>query len=394
MINIVDRKQELSIPPVLRLGFRPFFLLGSVYAVIAIVLWVIMLHLGQPQQLQVPALWWHVHEMLFGFSFAIVVGFLLTAVQNWTGINGTKHIRLLALVALWLSVRLLFWFEVPLTLIMGIEILFIAISGYEVGWRVVQAKRWNNLVFIGLFVLAALADFASFITLNGTVSFTASDVWMAMLWWFTLLLSIMGARVIPFFTARRFKFEKAANSRWLDGAANAPLVVLFIASFFPTMPVEIESALMAISGMAQLVRWWRWKPLRTLSEPLVWSLHIGYVCIPLSLVLRAVMSDGYLSHNLLHLFVIGAIGGIVLSMISRVTLGHTGRDVYAGPSMTWAFIMLFAAALIRSVGLSFFPQWYFAVIDLTALLWVVAFALFLVKYSSMLLRSRADGNPG
>lgn len=394
MINIVDRKQALLIPPLLRLGFRPFFLLGSLYAIIAIVLWVMMLHVGQPEQLQVPALWWHVHEMLFGFSFAIVVGFLLTAVQNWTGINGTKHYRLLALFGLWLVVRLLFWFAVPLTLIMVIELIFIAASGYEIGWRVIQAKRWNNLVFIGLFLLAAVADYASFITLNGSVSFTSSDVWMAMLWWFTLLLSIMGARVIPFFTARRFKFEKATNSAWLDGACNAPLVVLFIASFFSTMPIGIESLLMMMSGIAQLVRWWRWKPLRTFSEPLVWSLHIGYVCIPLSLLLPAIMSDAYFSHNLLHLFVIGAIGGIILSMISRVTLGHTGRDVYAGPNMKWAFIMLFAAALIRSVGLSVFPHLYFAVIDLTALLWVVAFGLFLVKFSTMLLRTRADGNPG
>jgi uncharacterized protein involved in response to NO len=112
------------------------------------------------------------------------------------------------------------------------------------------------------------------------------------------------------------------------------------------------------------------------------------------LILRAVIDESYLSHNLLHLLVIGAIGGIILSMISRVTLGHTGRDVYAGPSMTWAFVMLFGAAVLRSVGLSLFPELYIRIIDVTAALWIVAFGLFLFKFSSMLLRSRADGHPG
>jgi uncharacterized protein involved in response to NO len=394
MINIVDRKAELSIPPLFRLGFRPFFLLGSVYAVIAIAIWVTILHVGQPAQLHVPALWWHVHEMLFGFAFAIVVGFLLTAVQNWTGIKGTRHYLLMVLVALWLLVRLLFWIDVPLMIIMSIELSFIAICGYEIGWRVIQAKRWNNLVFIGFFIAAGLADFASFITLNSTTTFSSSDVWMAMLWWFTLLLSVMGSRVIPFFTARHFHFEKEKNYIWLDVLANLPLFALFMASFFPSGLAGFMPPLMLVSGIAQLIRWWRWKPLKTRSEPLVWSLHLGYLCIPLSLILRAVIDESYLSHNLLHLLVIGAIGGIILSMISRVTLGHTGRDVYAGPSMTWAFVMLFGAAVLRSVGLSLFPELYIRIIDVTAALWIVAFGLFLFKFSSMLLRSRADGHPG
>lgn len=109
MLNITDKSVEDAIPAYLRLGFRPFFFLGSIYAVLAIVLWVYMFQNGQPEILQVPALWWHVHEMLFGFAMAIVVGFVLTAVQTWTGVNGTKHYRLAALVGLWLAPRILFW---------------------------------------------------------------------------------------------------------------------------------------------------------------------------------------------------------------------------------------------------------------------------------------------
>ena len=114
MLNITDKKLEEKIPAWLRLGFRPFFLFGSIYAIVAIALWVWMFQSGQPNVLAVPALWWHVHEMLFGFSMAIVVGFVLTAVQNWTGINGTKHYTLLVLFGLWLAPRILLWTSAPL----------------------------------------------------------------------------------------------------------------------------------------------------------------------------------------------------------------------------------------------------------------------------------------
>lgn len=145
VINIIDKRVEERIPAVLRLGFRPFFLLGSVYAVVAIVAWVWMFQTGQPQRLQVPALWWHVHEMLFGFAMAIVAGFLLTAVQNWTGITGTKSHRLALIVALWLMVRILFWLPVPLWLTSSIEALFLLAVAYEAGLRVLKAKGWRNL---------------------------------------------------------------------------------------------------------------------------------------------------------------------------------------------------------------------------------------------------------
>lgn len=394
MINIVDRNKDLAIPPLFRLGFRPFFLLGSAYAVLAIILWLMMLHSGQPAALQVPALWWHVHEMLFGFAFAIVAGFLLTAVQNWTGINGTKQYPLMGLVGLWLLVRILFWLPLPVWFALLAELLFLAGCGYEVGRRVIKVKRWNNLIFIGLFILAAMADIAAFATLQQPLPFSASHVWMAMLWWFTLLLSVMGTRVIPFFTARRFQFEKAQGYVWLDWLANVPLVLLFVASFVPSVSAPFEPALMLISGLAQLVRLMRWKPWKTLAEPLVWSLHLGYACIPLSLILRAVVSDSYFSHNMLHLFVIGALGGIVLSMIARVTLGHTGRNVYAGPSMAIPLALLLLAAVIRSFGAALFTQHYMLIIDLTGTLWVAAFVMYLFYFAPMLMKTRADGHPG
>lgn len=394
MLNITDKKVEQAIPAVLRLGFRPFFLLGSIYAVISIALWVWMFQAGQPSILKVPALWWHVHEMIFGFSMAIVVGFVLTAVQNWTGINGTKHHRLALLVALWLAPRILLWTPTPLWLISSIEALFLAFAAYEVGQRVVKAKGWRNLFFVPLFVLAIGANFASYATIKGLPPFPASAVWQAMLWWFTLLLSVMGSRVIPFFTARRFNFEKPQPLVWLDWLANLPLAGLFILSFFPMTFAELGQPLMVISGLAHLLRVMRWQPWRTLSEPLVWSLHATYLCIPVSLLLRGLMSNPFASHNMLHLFAIGAIGGVILAMIARVTMGHTGRAIYQGPNMSLAFGALVVAALVRSLGVAFFPQYLIEAVNISAALWILAFAMYVGLFGKMLITPRVDGHPG
>ncbi|MCK6262499.1 NnrS family protein [Vibrio sp. ZSDE26] len=394
MLNITDKKVEEAIPAVLRLGFRPFFLLGSVYAVVAIALWVWMFQTGQPEALSVPSLWWHVHEMLFGFAMAIVVGFVLTAVQNWTGINGTKHHRLAVLVLLWLLPRVLFWTPAPLWLVSSIEALFLAFSAFEIATRVVKAKGWKNLFFVPLFVLAIVANFASYATIKGMPPFPSSAVWQAMLWWFAILLSVMGGRVIPFFTARRFNFEKAQPLVWLDWMANLPLVFLFILSFFPVTFAQLGQPLMLFCGLAQLARFIRWKPWLTLSEPLVWSLHAAYLCLPLSLILRGVLQNPFANHNLIHLFAIGALSGLILAMISRVTMGHTGRAIYKGPNMSIAFIALVLAALIRGIGVTFFPAHLFTIVNISGGLWILAFVMYIAYFGKMLVTARVDGHPG
>ncbi|WP_114766353.1 NnrS family protein [Vibrio rhodolitus] len=394
MLNITDKRVEEKIPAALRLGFRPFFFLVALYALIAIPVWVWMFHSGQPQALQVPALWWHVHEMLFGFSMAIVVGFVLTAVQNWTGINGTKSYRLLAIVVLWLTPRLLLWTSAPLWLISIIDALFLAFAAFEVAWRVLRAKGYRNLFFVPLFVLAIVANFASYACVKGMPPFAASAVWQAMLWWFTLLLSVMGGRVIPFFTARRFNFVKPQPQLWLEWLANLPLVALFVLSFFPLVMAQLGAYLMVLAGGAQLIRVLRWQPWKTLSEPLVWSLHAAYLCIPLSLLARGLWQDVFAAHNMIHLFAIGGLSGLILAMIARVTMGHTGRAIYQGPNMALAFLSLLAAALVRSFGVAMFPAHMLVMIDISGALWALAFALFIAKFGYMLLTPRVDGHLG
>ncbi|MBL4830005.1 MAG: NnrS family protein [Aliivibrio sp.] len=394
MINITDRKIEDKVPPLLRLAFRPFFLLGSLYSIIAVVVWVYAFTHGQPSALSVPALWWHVHEMFFGFAMAIVVGFLLTAVQNWTGIKGTSNRWLGLLVLLWLLPRLFFWTDTPIWFISIVESLFLAAAAYAIGYRVIKSRKWQNIIFVGFFILAIAANFASYATIKGMPPFPSSAVWQAMIWWFVLLLSVMGARVIPFFTAKRFNFEKAPNLLWLDVFANLPVFLLFILSFFPIASAEISAPLMIVAGVAQLVRMVRWKPHLTLSEPLVWSLHAAYLCIPVGLLVTGISSDPLIDHSMIHLFAIGSVAGLILAMITRVTMGHTGREIYKGPVMWPAFLALFSGALVRSFGVAFFPEHMITLIYVTAILWSISFGLFLIFFAPMLSKARTDGNPG
>jgi uncharacterized protein involved in response to NO len=151
---------------------------------------------------------------------------------------------------------------------------------------------------------------------------------------------------------------------------------------------------MLVSGIAQLIRMWRWKPMKALKEPLLWSLHLTYLFIPLGLILRSVIQDPFISHNLLHLFVVGGIGGVILAMITRVTMGHTGRAIYEGPNMSIAFTLLISSALVRGLGVGLFPALMMDMITLSGALWMIAFALYIVKLSFMLLTKRADGHPG
>ena len=400
MLNIVDKAKEDKVMPLFRLGFRPFFLFASLYAMLCIPIWLWLRTHGQPDLLAVPALWWHVHELLFGFAMAVVMGFVLTAVQNWTGIRGTHSWALAGLFSLWLLPRLLFWTSAPLPLILAIESLFILGCAVAVAQRVIKTKRWKNLFFVPLFLLAMVINALSYISINShpvldiQLPFTSSVLWQAMIWWFALLLSIMGARVIPFFTATKLGVDKPTSHLWLESAANIPLILLFILSLIPSLNAQWSAPLLLLAGVFQLIRLYRWQGLKTLHEPLLWSLHLGYAFIPLSLFVMGFKLFPGFWHVLLHLIAIGSIGGVILAMIARVTMGHTGRNIYQGPNMTWAFSAIACAALVRTFAILWWPQWMNELLWLAGGLWCFAFGLFAFKFGPMLIKPRIDGHPG
>ncbi|MBV7297017.1 NnrS family protein [Enterovibrio paralichthyis] len=395
MLNIVDKAREERIPPIFRLGFRPFFLLASSYAVFAVSMWVWIFTTGASTSLSVPPLWWHAHEMLFGFAIAVVAGFLLTAVQTWTGVKGTSGIRLALVAALWLLPRILFWTDTPLSVIALIDGAFLLVVGWEVGFRVVKAKRWRNLFFIPMLAVALIANFASYATVKGMPPFSANALWQAMLWWFMLLISVMGGRVIPFFTAKRFQLDVKKSLLWLDIAANLPLVLFAVLSFFPLLDKQISLVLLWVGGVAQLIRLIRWQGYKSASEPLVWSLHLFYLALPVGMFAKALsIGSAWTSHTLIHLFAMGALAGVILAMISRVTMGHTGRAIYQGPRFWYAFLLLAMATIVRVVGPIFWPQLLGTWVVIAAVGWGISFGAFVVVFGPMLCKARPDGHPG
>ncbi|MBU2706654.1 NnrS family protein [Zooshikella marina] len=394
MINIIDRQYEARIHPLLRLGFRPFFLFGALYAVIALGIWLWSFRYGQPTWLTAPALWWHAHEMFFGFAMAIVVGFLLTAVQNWTGIQGTKEKRLLLIITLWLIPRLLFWLPVPLWVVAVLETLFITFACWEVGYRVVNAKRWQNLLFLPMLFIAILANLASYASVLRIWDIPVLAIWQAVLWWFILLISIMAGRVVPFFTARKLNCDKPQPILWLELIANLSLLCLLVLCFFPNLNQLFYKSLLLIAGLSQLIRMIRWLGYRTFKEPLLWSLHLFYLCIPLGLLVSGLTHNPWIQHTMLHIFAIGGLGGMILAMIPRVSMGHTGRNIYQGPCFWPAFVSLIAAVFIRTVGVILFPTQLQSLVLLAGIFWMISFTLFAIVFGPMLIKPRADGQPG
>ncbi|USH04122.1 NnrS family protein [Grimontia kaedaensis] len=395
MINIVDKAKEDRIPPILRLGFRPFFLLASIYAVFTVSVWSWIFSTGASTSLSVPPLWWHAHEMLFGFAIAVVAGFLLTAVQTWTGVKGTSGWNLAIIVMLWLLPRVLFWTDTPLAVIALIDGAFLLAVGWEVGMRVVKTKRWRNLFFIPMLTVALTANFASYATVKGIPPFSSNVLWQAMIWWFMLLISVMGGRVIPFFTAKRFQFEAPKALLWLDVAANLPLVLLAILCFFPLVGSTVTLALLLVAGSAQLIRLFRWGGIKSMSEPLVWALHVFYLALPLGLFAKSMaISSPWVSHTLIHLLAMGTLAGVILAMIARVTMGHTGRAIYQGPPFAFAFLSLIAATFIRVMGPAIWPEYLSTWVVVAAVGWSISFVAFAIVFGPMLMKARVDGHPG
>ncbi|TKB54327.1 NnrS family protein [Ferrimonas aestuarii] len=404
MLNIHEPNNVDNSVPLWRLGFRPFFLGGAIVATLWIPLWLWAWYSPQTLPLfssefwsPVVPLWWHPHEMLFGFGMAIVAGFLLTASQTWTNQPGLKGPALAILVGCWAIARILLL--VPLALPLWLPALFdsafLLLTALKLMTMVVKVKQWRNVALPLLLLFALGLNLLSYWALserNLVLSFT---IWQGMLMWMALLMSFMGGRVIPFFTAARLKLDKKPAWPWLDWSIFVVLALLAIQVLTEWLPSQLELGLLLYGGAAQLLRQSRWHAEKCAKEPLLWSLHLAYLMIPLALLGMALYhGDPLASRQFLHLLAVGAMGGMILAMIARVSLGHTGRNLYQGPNMAPAFISIFAAALIRGVLPTLAPEWTQLWHWLSGSLWSIAFGLFLFYYLPFLTSARVDGRPG
>lgn len=401
MMQITDIEKEQNITPLLRLGFRPFFLFGSIFGAVAVLLWLLMLRdvisfspLGGMH-------WWHIHEMVFGFGCAITVGFLLTAVQTWTGVKGAQGKPLLFLLILWFTGRLLVLFPsiVGSSLTLLIDISFLPIAAYIIGRPIVAIKQYRNLFFVPLLLLFTLANLEMHLSLKLPETFAYQPSSYTGVVLILLLMSVISGRVVPMFTANGTNTPKASPSPILDKLASAPLAIaMFMLLLHPivTFNTTVFGSLLIFAGIFQSIRWIKWKPWFTLSTPLVWALHSGLKFISFGLILLGIsyLITDMPSNHIWHLLTIGGVGGLILAMTSRVSLGHTGRPLNPPKYMPFAFLCVALSATIRTFGPWGWPEHTTLFIDMSGLLWIIAFTLFIYHYAPMLLSPRADNQTG
>jgi len=401
MMQITDLQKEQKITPLLRLGFRPFFLSGAVFSVVAIILWLLM-YKGAVNLLPLGGgYWWHIHEMIFGFGCAIIAGFLLTAVQNWTGARGAQGSTLLILFLLWLAGRVVVLFPDLLgdELTTIIDLSFLPTVAFVLAKPIIAIKQYRNLFFVPLLMLFTIANLEMHLAIYYPATFTITYAAYAGVMLVTFLMSVMAGRVVPMFTANGTQTPKAIPLPWLDKTTNGSLGIAMLSLLLQPVVGFSETffgVLLIIAGIFQTMRWLRWRPWITLGVPLLWSIHISIKFIAYGLI---ILGLSYLiaeipSNHIWHLLTVGGMGGLILAMISRVSLGHTGRPLSPPKAMTLAYILMTLAALIRALGPWALPEKTLLFIDISGTFWLLAFGIFVVTYGPMLMSARKDGRPG
>jgi len=401
MMQITDLNKEQKIPPSLRLGFRPFFLSGALFSIASVMLWLLM-YRGVVNLSPIGgSYWWHIHEMIFGFGCAIIAGFLLTAVQNWTGVRGAQGTTLLMLFLLWLMGRIFILFPDLLGSLLTtiIDLSFLPAVAIILAKPLIAIKQYRNLFFVPLLLLFTIANLEMHLAIYYPEAFTVIFSAYAGVMLVTFLMSVMAGRVTPMFTANGTQTIKVATLPWLDMITNGSLAIaMFYLLLQPIINFSelIFGILLIIAGLFQTMRWLRWKPWITLGVPLLWSIHISIKFIAYGLIL---LGMSYLiaeipSNHIWHLLTIGGMGGLILAMISRVSLGHTGRPLSPPKAMTLAYILITLAALVRSLGPWLLPEKTLMFIDISGTFWLLAFGIFVVTYAPMLMSARKDGRPG
>ena len=380
-------------------GFRPFFLLAGVQALIAMAVWLATLHGMAWPMTWVAPFQWHAHEMFFGFVAAALAGFLLTAVVSWTGQRGYAGVPLAILATLWLAGRIAMapGLGVPPSIAAAIDLAFLPTIVLAVAPSLIRAGNVRNfplLVFPALLFTANLLFHAPHLgirfELNGLV--LALDTVL-------LMVVLVGGRIVPAFTGNALRSRdpdaRVASFSWVDRVAIiAVLAVLVVDLARPGGRIAGVVALLACALHAwRLSRWRGWQ---TWDMPIAWVLHVAYAWIPIGLGLKGLwllwqipMAAGWL-----HALTAGAFSTMIMAVMTRATLGHTGRPLVAARPIVIAYVLLTLAAATRVLTPVLAPTMLQASWTLAGTLWIAAFALYCVVYAPILSTARADGRPG
>lgn len=393
----------LQSAPLLAYPFRPFFLLTGVYGAVTVIAWISFLFGGISLPLGWSPVHWHSHEMLFGLIPAAIAGFLLTAICNWTGAAPLRGGPLLGLVTLWIAGRAAMWTASwwPAGIAAAIDLLFLPVMATYMVRVLLQNGNKRNLPIAGILLLLSLANLMMHI---GFI--TKAPLWLQRgelmaLGLITLMMIVIGGRIIPLFTTNWLRNNAAhtgeqgavKSSASLDNAALITTIVLIPIDFITSVPwlIGVMALLAGTLNALRLIGWSGW---RTAREPLVWILHLGYGWIVVGLLLKSAAAFNLVAPTAWqHALGTGAMATLILGVMTRVALGHTGRALSLPPFGVVIYLAITVAALARvSAALQLLD--YRTGLLLAAISWSVAFAAFVLIYWPILTRPRADGRPG
>ena len=361
------------------LGFRPFYLLAGAYAGLAVPLWALQ-YAGWLPGANIA---WHAHEMIFGYAFAVIAGFLLTAVRVWTGRPTPTGAALAGIVALWLAARVLAFWSLPAA---GVADLLFAIAvAWGIGQPLLASANRRNYFFIVLVLALGAAGFALQRWPQAALALGLDVV--------LFVIAVVAGRVVPAFTNSALPGAGARRHPWLETAALGAILALVAADAFGR--TELAAGIALAAAALHAARLALWSPLHTLRRPILWILHLSYGWVVAHLALRGLTGFGLLPYALgTHALTVGAIGGMTLGMMTRTARGHTARPLVAGRAEIAAYGLVQLAAVARVIVPLALPAAYLGATLVSAAFWFAAFALFVAAYLPILTRPRLDGEPG
>lgn len=382
-------------------GFRPFFLLAGVYALVpaAALYWALVA--GQWPAGAPPLFSWHGHEMLFGFAGAAIAGFLLTAAPTWTGTRAVSGLPLIGLVSLWLAGRVVSspWVSPDAVYAQLLGAAFFPVLAMTVAIPILRTRNFRNLPFIVLLAILFLGELAWHARFLGWLGEHTFDGLRLTINTIALMIVIVGGRITPAFTRNALigmgRTVSIANRPAVDRATIASVAIVLAGDVLAADTI-LTGLLAAVAALLVLFRLSGWGGLQALDIPLLWVLHAGFCWLAIALALKAAWLLGGFAWagQWMHAFTAGAFGTMILGVMTRVALGHTGRPLAVPWTITAAYVLVSVAAITRIFGPWLAPQYYTQVLAVSITAWTAAFVIFLAVYASILVKPRVDGKDG
>jgi uncharacterized protein involved in response to NO len=381
-------------------GFRPFFLLSGCYALLMVPVWLYRFaHAAAPFG-ALPSMYWHSHEMVYGFVMAAIAGFLLTAVPSWTGTRGFAGMPLIAAVAAWVLGRLAMSTvgAVPFWLTAAVELALVPLLLCLLAPPIFRSAN-RNAPLLAVLMMLWLIDGAFLVGLERGDAILAGGAMRLAIDFVLILVTVIGGRIVPAFTGNALRARGDAVTTvtrpWLEGVVIAAMVLVAIVDVLAPDSI-LSGAIALLAAIAHLLRLSGWRSFRTGGEPVLWVMHVAYAWLPIGLTLKAcalLAAAGWAS-KWQHALTIGVFATMILAVMTRASLGHTGRPLKVGPSIALAYVLLTVSTVLRVFGVALFPRHYLFTVSVSGVAWMLCFGIFLVVYAPVLWSPRVDGKPG